>query len=61
MDQDYTFEKFLRDAVNMNGEVRLVPRVNEDGDVVFYAHVNGMNSETVDYRVSHDTIINMRR
>lgn len=61
---DYTFEQFLRDAVAMNGQVRLVPRIvtDEDGneEVHFYACVMGMDSETVDYKVQHDDLINMR-
>jgi len=57
--EDYTFEKFLRDAIAMNGEVRLVPRLVND-EVLFYAHVHGQNSETVDYKVQQEDLINMR-
>lgn len=56
---DYTFEKFLRDAIAMNGEVRLVPRLQDD-EVLFYAHVSGKDSETVDYKVQGEDLINMR-
>lgn len=55
-----TFEEFLRKAVAMNGEIRLVPRVTEDGDCLFYAHVNGQNSDTVDYRVAADDLYNLK-
>lgn len=55
-----SFEEFLRQAVALQGEVRLVPRVSEDNEVFFYAHVNGKDSETVDFRVSHDDIYNLR-
>jgi hypothetical protein len=47
-----TFEEFLKEAIAKNGEVRLVPRqYTSDSPVIFYAHVNGKDSNTVDFAV----------
>ena len=46
------FEDLLRDAAEKAAEVRLVPSVNPySGDVEFYAHIDGHNSETVDIAI----------
>lgn len=49
-----TFESFLVDCMGREGftQVRLVPRIDEHGNVRFYAHPQGINGETFDGEVS---------
>jgi len=70
---EMTFERFLREAISKPGEVRLVPRAEPlklvSGEplpepptrVVFYAHVLGHNSNTVDFEVRGDQLVPLNR
>jgi hypothetical protein len=46
------FEQILRRAAELEAEVRIVPMINQYyGDVEFYAHIQGHDSETVDISI----------
>lgn len=48
------FEILLRKAAELEAEVRLVPSINQYyGDVEFYAHIVGHDSDTVDASISN--------
>lgn len=48
------FESLLRRAAELEAEVRVVPMVNATyGDVEFYAHIQGHDSDTVDMTISN--------
>ena len=52
MSQLAKFEALLRRAAVLGAEVRLVPSINEHyGDVEFYAHILGHDSDTVDMSI----------
>ena len=64
-----TFEQFLREAIDKGGEVRLVPRAaplelvsgeplaEPPTKVIFYAHVDGKDSSTVDFEVRGNELV----
>lgn len=46
------FETLLRKAAELSAEVRVVPKINPHyGDVEFYAHIEGYDSDTVDVSI----------
>lgn len=48
------FESLLRRAAELGAEVRVVPSINAYyGDVEFYAHIQGHDSDTVDVTISN--------
>lgn len=63
------FEQFLREAIAKGGEVRLVPRAaplklvsgeplaEPPTKVIFYAHVHGQDSSTVDFEVQGNELV----
>lgn len=57
-----TFEDFLTDCLARGAsQVRLVPRIRDDGGIAFYAHPQGVDGDTFDGVVAGDTIINMEQ
>jgi hypothetical protein len=58
MSQIARFEALLRRAAVMGAEVRVVPSINSYyGDVEFYAHINGHDSDTVDASISNGPVL----
>lgn len=54
MSQLEKFEALLRQAAVLGAEVRVVPMINATyGDVEFYAHIDGHDSETVDISITN--------
>lgn len=54
MSQLEKFENLLRNAAVHGAEVRVVPMINSSyGDVEFYAHILGHDSDTVDVSISN--------
>lgn len=54
------FEALLRRAAELGAEVRVVPMINEMyGDVEFYAHINGHDSDTVDMSICNGPKLGM--
>ncbi|MEO1169939.1 MAG: hypothetical protein AAFW97_14635 [Pseudomonadota bacterium] len=52
MSDIYKFEQLLRRAAELEAEVRIVPMINQHyGDVEFYAHIEGHDSDTVDISI----------
>lgn len=52
MSDIYKFEQLLRKAAELGADVRLVPKINPHcGDVEFYAHIHGHDSDTVDVSI----------
>ena len=55
-----TFEDFLTDCLARGAsQVRLVPRIRDDGEIAFYAHPQGADGDTFDGVAVGDGIINM--
>lgn len=56
------FEALLRRAAVLGAEVRLVPMINRHyGDVEFYAHIEGHDSDTVDMSIESGPKLGMLR
>lgn len=56
-----TFEEFLKECVDKQSDCRLVPSVEEDGTVKFYAHPHGVDGSTVDFSVTGDSLTNLQQ
>ena len=55
-----TFEDFLKDCLDKGAsQVRLVPRISDNGAVAFYAHPQGVDGDTFDGVAVENAIVNM--
>lgn len=44
----HRLERLMRSAAMARASVRVVPTVNDAGGIMFYAHVDGQDSDTID-------------